>query len=181
MENIEFITSSNGDVFIRTEGNHFPFTQGNREIVSFILDDVRTKFPDTYKRLCNLYERYKGNVVAYEYMMARRFVRCNLGADDMLSWDVKDGSINLEYISCPLRGECKDEGVVCCPVKKSVLHPKQMEVARLYARGKRPTEIAAILKKSTSTVNKQLGQVCKSLGLRRVRDIITYSIIYNGI
>lgn len=178
MENFEFSSCSDGTVVARTKLGTKVVTQYDRDIITFVYDEVKNNYPAAYIRLCNLYDRYKNNKVYFEYLVAKRFIRCNMGADDLLSMDVEGGIVNLEFINCPLRGECKDEKIICCPSRQTKLTKAQESVAKLYAIGKGPKEIADILGKSSKTVSNHLREIKSVLHLKRVRDIITYNIIY---
>lgn len=177
MENYEFIAASNGSVIARSENGQRVLNEYDREVVEFVLNEIKTRFPISYKRLCNLYEKYNGNKLNYEFMMVKRFIRCNMGADDLMTIDLHRGIMNMEFVSCPLRGECQDEKVICCP-RINLTQPLR-EVVELYAAGRSYKEIAQILGKSEKTIHNQAKAAAKALGLKRIKDIITYRIINN--
>lgn len=157
------------------------FTFRDRDIVELLYAKIGTHYPDAMERLMTVNERWKGNRWNFEFRVVDRFVRCNMGADDYLAYDIDAGEMNLEYVQCPLRGICEDEGVICCPeVRKGKLTETQRKVARLYALGKTPTEIAKTLKNSPSTIKTHLNKVREILGLKSVRGIIAYISLYGG-
>lgn len=176
MENYEFIAASDGTIIAKSGRVGKVITEADRCIIEQVIEQIRNRYPASYKRLCKLYERYKDNIYNYEYRIAKRFVRCNLGADDLLSTDLSYGKLNLEFVSCPLRGECCDEHVICCPQQKLPLSDKLAKVAELYASGMSYKEMAFVLKKSEKTIANQLRTIAKKLGLKRIKDIINYRI-----
>lgn len=178
MENIEFTSASDGSITARTCDGSKIVTENDREIVSFMYEEIRDIFPDTFNRLCNLYAKYKRNEWHFQFLVVKRFVRCNMGLDDMLTFDVEKGILNVEFVNCPLRGECPDEHIICCPKSQSKLTVRQKEIARLYAQGKRVTDISVIIGRSKKTVSNTLSAIKKVLGLRHTSDIITYYLKY---
>lgn len=179
MENYEFVACADGTFVARNSTTSKVVTEFDRDIIEFIVSEVKLRYPIAYKRLCEMYERYKGNRYNFEYRIAKRFVRCNMGADDLLSMDINNGIMCLEYVNCPLRGECCDENVICCPRHQSRLTETLRQVAELYASGMSYKEMAQTLNKSDKTIANQLRSITKILGLKRTKDIITYRIIYN--
>lgn len=180
MENYEFIAASDGRVIARCEsGGRKELTAHDRDIIEPVLNEIRLRYSDAYKRLCSLYSKYKENKFNYDYRVVKRFIRCNLGADDMLTLDFNRGILNMEFISCPLRGECPNENVICCPRRDSKLSDTLRKVAELYASGMSYKDMARELGKSEKTIHNQVKTIANTLGLKRVKDIITYRIIYN--
>lgn len=178
MEHIEFTAVSDGSVIARTESGSRVLSQCDRDIIRLVLEEVKKRFPGAHARLRELYKASEKNVLFFEYLMAKRFIRCNMGTDDILTFDVDGKYLNLEFVNCPLRGDCQDEHVICRPSTNLKLTDALKQVASLYAVGHSPSEIAEILGKSQETVKKQLRKTKEILGLKRVRDIITYDIIY---
>lgn len=180
MENYEFIACSDGGVVARCEnGSRKELTEFDRDIIEPLFKEIKLRYSEAYERLCNLYSKYKENTWGYEYRIVKRFIRCNLGDDDMLTWDFSKGILSMEFISCPLRGECPNENVICCPRRDSKLSDTLRKVAELYASGMSYKDMAKELGKSEKTIHNQVKTIANILGLKRVKDIITYRIIYN--
>lgn len=179
MENYEFVALADGNIIARNDTANKVVTEFDRDIIEFVIKEIKVRYPIAYERLCIIYDRYKGNRLNYEYLIAKRFIRCNMGADDLMTIDVEQGVVNLEFVSCPMRGECPYEGVVCRPRHHSHLTPTLKQVAELYASGKSYQDIADVLGKSPKTIANQLRAIKEILKLKRVKDIITYRILYN--
>lgn len=171
MEAVEFYIMD-GSVRYRCGGTDKKLGQADRDVVTAVLDGVRRFFPAAHQRLQELFRESERNRHFYEYRMAERFIRCNFGEYNRLEMDLENGMFHFEEVSCPLRGVCKDEGVVCKPRFAMQAPSEEIRVARLYSRGHAPKEIAGMLKKSVKTVKNQLARLTKRLHLNGTRDLI---------
>lgn len=170
---IEFFNGDDGKVWFRSDEGCFAFSPNNIEIIQYIVENIERVFPATFARLSELFSLSKRNRQFFHYRIAERFIRCNMGDDNCRQMDIDDGRFNLERVSCPLRGLCKDEGVVCCPRACSSMSGEEQKVAMLYMEGYTIKETATILGKSFSTVNNQLWNITKKLGLHSRREVIS--------
>ena len=169
---IEFLTGNDGNVWYRTETECKRLTPGDTELVDNLHEKIKRLFPQSYKRIAELYSSSERNRVYYKYKIVSRFIRCNMGTDDNNKLDLDNEYINIERVTCPLRGICSDENVICCPNAKSVMTEEETKVAVMYSSGFSLQEIATTLRKSFSTVNNQLWNIGKRLGLKSRREII---------
>ncbi|KKQ19250.1 MAG: Transcriptional regulator, LuxR family, partial [Candidatus Nomurabacteria bacterium GW2011_GWC2_36_9] len=86
------------------------------------------QFPRCYKRLKEVY----GQSREFRYLAARRFIKCNCGEFDNVL-DVDDnGLIHPELVTCPMRGECLDEGIICLPERETGLTAREKEIAQYH-------------------------------------------------
>lgn len=175
----EFFNGDDGRVWVRQDGKCYALTPSCCDIIEQMVDVVGRIFPATFARLSALYGASRRNVGYFKYRIVERFIRCNMGADNERRMDVDDGRLNLERVSCPLRGICDDEGVVCCPTAASAMTKEEQKAAVLYSKGFTIGEIARLLRKSLSTVNNQLCNVSKRLGLRTRHEVINVCRNYN--
>lgn len=104
--------------------------------------------------------------------MIDRFVRCNFGEQDFLSYDVDNEVLNFEEVRCPLRGICENEGIICKPQSTVPLSESEKEIVNLYLQGYSFSEIAGVLTKNQKTVKAQLYRIKTKLGVRNCREII---------
>lgn len=171
MEELEFRTDAKGTVFYE-EGmvREKRLTKFSTEIIEYVLALIKKRFPESYSRLAILYE--KEEPTEKRYIMAERFIRCNFGADDHLTPDIQNTILNFEEVRCPLRGMCKEEGIICKPKGLVSLSAKEKETAKLYIEGLTFKEIAEILRKNPSTIKNQLWKIKKKLGVTNCREII---------
>lgn len=166
MEAVEFRVSPDGQVYYKLAGRQerrlTKFCDG---IISELLGMVRSRFPAAYARLATLYPTSC-------YDQVQRFIRCNFGEHDLLTQDIESGLLNFEEVRCPLRGMCRDEGIVCKPKSLLGLSKEEQRVAELYKNGYTMGEIADLLDKAPSTVRVQLASIKNKLQLRNCREII---------
>ena len=172
MEGLEFRTAADGCVYYSLANSQEKrLTKFSCDIVNYVIELVRLRFPKTLKRLQSLYE--DSDPSERNFNIADRFIRCNFGADDRLSSDIIDDCLNFEEVKCPLRGKfCKDEGLICKPKGSVELSQVESNVAKLYVEGYTFKEIASILKKNPSTVKTQLWNIKNKLGVKNCRGII---------
>lgn len=140
----EFLTSSDGIVMITEEnGNYTPIKPGD-PCIRKINTLVREQCPQAHNRLLELY----GNQV---YTRVLRFMKCNFSIHDSTP-DLVGDKMNFEYVPCPMRGECKDEGIICNPVVSHGLRVREIEVLQLMSEGYTDKETATKLFLSVHTV-----------------------------
>lgn len=178
---IEFFTDGANELWMRYAGGDTrKFLQGEVETVERLAAAINKVYPKVYETLDRLYSKSRGNRMAHQYKIVARFVRCNMGADDMGKFDIEGDKLNLEQTRCPLKGsgDCPLENIVCNP-RATGLTEKEREVVVLYARGFSLGKIADILCKTKATVNHHLQNVRKRFGLERTRDIVMLAYLLN--
>lgn len=177
--NLEFFTGSDGHVWFRDINGCQRLSTKNVELLDYMMDRIYRVFPGTYKRLQSMYKESECNKYYFKFRCVERFIRCNMGDDNAQKLDVTDNLFNLEVVQCPLRGICKDEGVLCKPSPDSAFSPAEKKVAELYSEGCTINEIAHQQQKSVSTVNNQLWNICKKFGVSTRREIVNLCRNFN--
>ena len=105
-------------------------------------------------------------------MAVRRFIKCNLGVyDNMIDLD-EHWNFKFEFVSCPLRGECKYDKIICSPQFDSKLSDRQLEVMELIYKGMTDSEIADKLFISLNTVNNHRKNSFRKLGIHSVTEFM---------
>jgi len=178
MEAVEFFII-NGQTCIRRKGISKPLTPADRDEVEFMLENMRRYFPVAVGRLEELASESRPNRRFFEYRMVDRFIRCNFGEADFLYSDIENDMFRFEEVKCPLRGICKDEGVICKPKFQMPVSNEEGRAAVLYSKGLNANEIAKVLGKGVKTVKNQLTSAAKHLGLSGTRDLIKVFSVYN--
>lgn len=172
MEKLEFYLI-NGQTCVRGEdGSGKPLTPADREAIEFMIERIKRFFPEAFDRLCEWASSSAMNKPYFEYRMVDRFIRCNFGEADFLYADVEDNMFHFEEVKCPLRGICKDEGVICKPKANLGLPAEEQRVVSLYSKGYLPGEIAEQLGKAEKTCKEQIRSACKRLKLPHARWLI---------
>lgn len=180
MRPIEFYTTPEGDVTLREAGMaERQLKESDTEFVQSFLSVLREFYPDAHKALMELYSKSAANKQYRDYMAVRRFIKCNFGVyDNTIDVDANWG-FNFEFVSCPLRGECKWDGVLCQPKFDSKLSNRQLEVMELCYNGASDEEIAERLFLSLQTIKYHKKVVYRKLGLHNMAEFIKYAATNN--
>lgn len=193
MEKIEFYTFNN-EVWYRTDTNHLKvgkdclkggqghlnccqehkkLTEGDK-IVESLVRMVEEFYPKAYAALEKEYQKIADISNRY-YRMAVRFVKCNFGEIDNV-YDIQSaGRFVFECVRCPLRGECKWEGVICQPEFNSELSKREKEVLRLVYFGKQIDDIAEQLYLSPHTIKNHIRNAYARLDIHSTAEFIVYA------
>jgi DNA-binding CsgD family transcriptional regulator len=92
----------------------------------------------------------------------------------MIDMDAQ-GNFKFEFVGCPLRGECKHDGIICNPRFNSRLSNRELEVMQLCADGLRDDEISERLFISLNTVNNHRKNSFKKLGVHSLAEFVRYA------
>jgi DNA-binding CsgD family transcriptional regulator len=177
---LEFYNAPDGQVCVKpADGAMFVLDESQRDIIPEMLLEIQSFWPESFKRLSELYSASSLNRVCFEFRMVRRFCRCNFGIYDTMTWDIDQfGEWHFEQVPCPLRGECPHEGVICCPKLKTKLSEREMEVAKLLSHMS-PEEITAELSLSIRTVYNHVQAIKVRLKLKTIAQIAAWYKSHN--
>lgn len=151
-------------------------TEKDAELIDELLSRIENFYPQAFKALQENYVRSSINQPYFKFLMARRFLKCNFGDLDTTRNDVdQEGVFNFEKVSCPMRGECKLEGIVCQPKFNSKLSEAEMRVMRIYYHDKNIERIADALYLSGHTVKNHIKAAYAKLGVHTRGEFITYA------
>lgn len=183
MEGLEFYVFDDELWCKSDDGRNFKVEENDVDLVSYILNNVRARYPEAYKSLEKCYKKSAPNVRYYQFLMARRFCKCNFGALDATRKDMesitRDGAFHFEKVSCPLRGECPYDGKICMPKFDCKLSPAEERVMELYYQGKDKDEISEILFVSPGTVKLQIKSSYLKLGVHSKAEFVKYANEHN--
>lgn len=165
-----------GELWVKSDdGKNQVVDESQTELIKSVLEEIRECYPAAYKALTKEYQKSALNVPYYQFLIVRRFCKCNFGKLDWTKPDVdKDGRFNFEKVECPLRGECKYEGVVCTPKFNSKLSEAELRVMKLVYHGVSKEEIAEQLYISPNTVKNHIKSVYLKLGIHEKAEFIRY-------
>ena len=163
----------------RSDGRNEIVDETKTELIQYILENVRECYPDAYKALEKHYSQSSANISYYQYLMARRFIKCNFSQLDATSFDIEDvqedGKFNFEKVECPMRGECPYEGVICSPKFNSKLSPAELRVMKPFYEGRSKEEIAEMLFISPGVVKLHIKNSYLKLGVHEKAEFIRYA------
>lgn len=158
------------------DGRNEIVTEDNTELVRTILNAIREHYPRAYTALAKEYQKSAMNVPYYQYLMVRRFCKCNFGRLDSTKTDIEqNGKFNFEKVECPLRGECRFEGVICFPKFNSKLSEAELRVMHLIYNGVSKEEAAEQLYLSPNTIKNHIKSVYLKLGIHEKSEFIRYA------
>lgn len=176
MREVEFYMTPQGEVMLRQEGlpEHQLKEQDRLFIQSFIAV-LEEFYPEAFEMLKKEYIKSEKNRAYYEFLIVRRFIKCNFGNyDNMLDVD-SNWNFKFEFVSCPLRGECKAQGVICGAKFNSKLSDRQLDVMHLCVEGKTDEEIAGDLYITIDTVKNHRKNSFKKTGIHSMAEFIRYA------
>ena len=175
MNDIEFYIYENNLWYLTDNGISEKVSEDS-PIVSFIINVIQNHYPKAYEALCKEYSKSSRNPIYYNFLIARRFCKCNFGELDASKKDINRlGELSFEKVKCPLRGECKLEGICCNPVFNSTLSPAENRVGELMYKGLTTEEISEVLYLSQNTVKNHYKSIYSKLGIHEKSEFIKYA------
>jgi DNA-binding CsgD family transcriptional regulator len=173
--NIEFYIFDNETRYRLPDGTDEKLTENSLEVISYMLDKIENLYPKAYAALNKEYKQLKAIPFLIRYRIVNRFCRCNFGSIDNIKDIDSKGRFVFEYVSCPLRGECLLDGVVCSPEFDSKISRSEMRVLELLYKGYDKEEIAEKLFLSVHTVNNHIRNAYVRLGFHEKAEFIRYA------
>ena len=175
----EIYATPDGCVMVKQDGQSAWELKENgeksRAFIQSVLEYIRTFHVKAFESLCEEYSRKEPNRYNYVYWIASRFIRCNVGEYDRLSYDIDHfGRLQFEEVRCPLRGECKLENVCCKPEFTSGLSHREIEILRLIVNHLQTEEIAEKLHLSPHTVNNHRRNIHIKTATRTIGELVDY-------
>lgn len=176
MKEIEFFTLDD-KVYATTETNEVvEINEQSKDLITDILGRVEDYYPQAYEGLKEWYKKSMLNVPYARFQMAQRFIKCNFGELDKTQDDIdSNGGFHFEKINCPMRGECKFEGIVCMPKFDSRLSNAELRVMELYYRNEKIDAIADKLYLSGHTVKNHIRSAFAKLDIHSHAEFISYA------
>ena len=172
MERIEFFNFEDEVWYRGDDGKSEKLTEASF-VVPQMIEKIEQFYPKAYKALSAEYDKCKLNLSYFRFKIVNRFCKCNFGSIDNIP-DVRNDVFNFERVPCPLRGECRLEGVVCAPEFENKVSNAEMRVMRLISQSKTAEEIADELYLSVYTVRNHLRNIYSRLGLHNRQELMTY-------
>jgi len=160
------------DLFINQNGGYNIFEESCIDIIDLLYDRIHEEYSECFIALKSIYT----NAFHFKYLMARRFIKCNWSvSDETLDIDL-EGMFHFEFVPCPMRGECKYEGIICNPKFNSNLSDRELEVVKLICKNLPDDEIAAKLFISYHTVVNHRRSILRKIGAKNKQGIYDYAL-----
>lgn len=176
LDRYEFFNSPDGTVYVKPfDKPMFVYDVDCRQITNELISYIRDLYPGAFAALSSLYSKSERNKDFFMFKIVHRFIRCNFGENDTLSYDINQlGAMCIEEVRCPIRGECIHEGVICKPALQSKLSPREEEVGRLLGTGLSNIEVAEELGISICTMHRHIANIKARLHFKNTNQIINY-------
>lgn len=176
MSDYEFYTYENRLWYIKSNGITGLLSEKDTEIISDMFETIVEQYPKAYEALAEIYRKSGENIPYFRFLVVRRFCKCNFGKLDATEKDVTfTGKLRLEKVDCPLRGECKNEGIICCPMFNNKLSDAENRVMKLICQGLSNEEVAEKLFISPFTVKRHVMSAYTKVGVHRLSDFVRYA------
>lgn len=175
MHSIEFYTFED-EVWYRCEdGTHAKLDEMSRDIVKWMIEKLEEFYPTAYVALGKEFKACKANIPYFEFRIAFRFCKCNFGGIDNVKDIDGNGRFHFERVVCPLRGECRHEGIVCNPPFNAKISPAEMRVLELIWRKMKTSDIANKLSLAERTIQNHTYNAYTRIGVREKAEFIAYA------
>jgi DNA-binding CsgD family transcriptional regulator len=173
--NIEFFSSPDGEVLIKQDGSVIrELTEKETDLIDYIFEKIRADYTEAFKLLSKTYDKSERNFPYFKYLCVRRFIKCNFGNFDTLSFDVDDSMFHVERINCPLCGECPGYKVICQPKFNTSLSDRERRIMELYCEPRNIDDISCFLCLSPHTVETHLKNIRHKLGLHSQAEMMKF-------
>lgn len=146
------------------------FTEDSTEIIDKVLKLVKRDYHKCHEALIAIY----GQSAYKRYLMARRFIKCNLSIADERC-DLSHNGFELEVVPCPMRGECKWENIICKPEFTTTLSDREHEVAMALCTDKSIIQIADELFISIHTIENHRNSIYKKLSIHSKSELVDWA------
>jgi DNA-binding CsgD family transcriptional regulator len=176
LHNFEFYGTTVGQVMISSADSSLKvYEQTDREFTVAMIERISEFYPEAMVALSKTYESSRQNLHYYEYLIVHRFIRCNFNEYDSRADIDSRGCFRFEFVSCPLRGECKYCNIICNPSFNAKLSPREQDVMKLYYQGLGVEEISERLFISMVTVKKHKRNALERLKMHSLNEFLTYA------
>ena len=175
LTDMEFYQTPTGGIMIHDASGSRKLTEHDRDFIAAMMDKISDFYPDSLKGASEEYIKYSYNIPLYEYKIISRVIKCNWGKFDSTMDIDRFGNFNFEEVECPLRGECRWEGVICKPKFNSNLSDREQEVMQLFYEGASDEDVANRLCISIETVKTHKRNAFRRTGVHSLPEFIIYA------
>lgn len=168
---IEFATLPDGRVAVMEGVSVSVLKVEDREFIDMMAELIKKQYPSAWKALCLNYKGSEYNPGYFKFKCVCRFIFCNMGKMDTLKYDVEEGVLHLEDVSCPIRKDCPFCGIVCHPQLYGMTKREQ-KILKMRAEGQTYKEIEKETGASQSSIKNAIQNVTHKLKLCSSKDLM---------
>ena len=179
--NIEFYQEPSGEVIVRPRsGGTFLLAERNREFIVPMKILLQSDYAEAYKACEAMHEKSRPNRVYFDFLCVRQFLKCNFSQFDNVDDIDSSGRFHFEYISCPLRGTCKYQNIICNPKFTTTLTKSDIAIMRMIvAQHMTADQIALSLSRSINTINTRRRTILRKTGCQNIAGLVAYCYEHN--
>lgn len=149
--------------------------ESDSEIISELIDHISTFYPKAYDALCTEYNGCAPNRSYFRFRIA-----CGLSVATSRSLTTfqdfsDDCRCSFEFVTCPLRGECRHERIICRPEFDHKLSAAENPVLRLWFNGLSIDDIADQLCLSPHTIHNHIRHAYQRLNIHSRAEFVRYA------
>ena len=172
MINIEFFTYEE-ELWFRNQNETSRLTENRTDIISKLISIIETFYPTAFEALSQEYKKCNLNIPFYRFRIVTRFCKCNFANIDNIP-DYDNGTFHFERVMCPLRGECKNENIICNPTFAAKITTAETRVIKLIYDGRSEAETAEELCLSIYTIKNHIRNAYTRIGVKNRVELIKY-------
>lgn len=163
---VEIFTSADGHDLVVNQKDQYRQLSETDSIINVVDDMINNRYPKAAKRLADRYSD--------QFSRVRRFCKCNFGKNDSIP-DIDGEHMNLEFVHCPLRGECEDENVICNPELSTGLTVRETQVVVEFAKGKLAKEVAYMFQITQRTAEAHKRNIYAKIGINSIGELSAWA------
>lgn len=180
MKGVEFYNFESEVWYRKPTGECVKLTEDSSEAIHYLYDIICEQYPGAFTALDKHFSKLSYDIKFKRFRMVNLFCKCNFGTIDQSRLDISPkGTFAFEHVSCPMRGECPMEDVVCHPKFNSRISDSELRVLELVYKGMEKEEIADILCLSHHTVGNHIRNAYTRLGIHEKAEFIRYAQNHN--
>ena len=165
-----FLDNNNGTDIIVNQDGKFSTLDEKHPIVDQVYKTLKCNYSEAFKVLNDIY----GKSAFFKFLIVRRFLKCNFSKHDEKPDIDSKGFFDVEFVSCPMRGECKHEGIICKPTRDKTLTDREIEIVKLISLGNTDFEISEMLFISPHTAKNHRKNILHKTDCPNTAALIAY-------
>lgn len=170
---VEFFTYEDEVWYRNEQAENKQLTESDTQIIKHLVTIIQNQYTESYEALEKHYSSLSYDVRLLQYRIVVRFIKCNMGNIDTSKIDIDDNqNFSFERVQCPLRNECKLEGIVCGAKFNNKLTRQEERIARHLCNGESKEKIADMLFISPHTVHNHIRNIYKKLDIHSIVELV---------
>lgn len=178
---MELYQEPGGEILVKSAaGDLFLLNERKRDFIVSMKLMIKNDYQKAWQGCCEWNHKASPNVTKFDFLNVRRFCKCNFQKyDGKLDID-ENGSLNFEFTDCPLRGECKYEGVICSPEFSNKLTEYDKSIVSMIVYQQMTADqIALRLSRSINTINNRRKTILEKTGCKTISQLVAYCYEHN--